>query len=258
MHDLSRDDRVIPVVRTRNPIPDEVIRHHVRVTLGRGLPELEDELEPHDRTMVVVGSGPSIRELPPAYADAALPYDIFALGGAHDWLIERGVVPHGWVNSDPLPMIADYVRSPHPEVTYYLASQSHRFVFDAVDGFKTLVWHNNVGAGTERVVAEARGGGLMIAGGPTTATRAPFLGHALGYRKFVFYGCDGSGGYVAKGIRPYADMGPDTLPRGMFHQASAFETILREFPEWDIEIRGSGFMNSLWRQVRGDQTQLRS
>lgn len=245
--------RVVPVSRTRNCVPDAVILHHVRGALSRNLKELEDEAPPNKRTMVIVGSGPSITEAISLYDD--INCSIFALGGAHDWLLKKGVVSHGWINADPLPIVAEYLKTPHKLTTYWLASHSHKFVFDALRDYAVRVWHSNVGAGTERVVAEVRGGGLMVSGGPTGATRAPFLGHALGYRKFVFCGVDGSGGHVTARLRekPAEDVrvGGKTwsVPRNFIQQASALETIIRDF-DWDIEVRGDGFMAAVWRESR--------
>lgn len=234
---------------TRNCIPDEVIRHHVRLCLARDLPELKST-EPHDRVMVIAGSGPSLTDIEPEG-------DIFALGGAHDWLIDRGIVPHGHINADPLPLVADYIKTPHPQVTYYLASHSHPFVFEGVDN--VVVWHDEVNAGTDEVVREhgSPGEHIMVTGGSTGATRAPFLGHELGYRKFVYYGVDGSGGRAARGLRNKPSLtvecGGRTFetPANLIHQAMELEAIIANFPEWDIEVRGSELMAAVAREVRG-------
>jgi len=203
--------------------------------------------------MVIVGSGPSIDLVDPDEGD------IFTLGGAHDHLISKGIIPHGWINADPLPLVAGYVSAPHPDVTYYIASHSHPFVFDALRENRVVLWHNNCGAGTERIIAETQNHlsgtvRMMVSGGPTGATRAPFLGDALGYRKFIFYGVDGSGGYGAKHIRTAAnaervvmDGRPFDVPRGFIQQAMALEAMICGFPEWSIEIRGDGFMAAVWR-----------
>ena len=229
---------------TRNAIPDAVIRHHVRECLRRGLPELE-AVPAHDRVMVIAGSGPSLADVlydPPG--------DIFAVGGAHDWLLRHGVRPHAWINADPSPLVANYCRQTLPEVTYYLASVSHPFTFNACPSQSSVVWHNEVWAGTADVVKEFPLGRerIMVMGGSTTAMRAPFLGHELGYRKFVFYGVDGSGGHLAArqraGTEIQVEIGGKRFeaPIGFVHQAHELERIIEGIPEWTVEVRGNGMM----------------
>lgn len=236
-------ERGVIAPSTRNPLPDDVMCHQVKLALARGLPEVGEEAAPHDRTMVIVGSGPSIRELPSARIGPAC--DIFALGGAHNWLIDHGVVPHAWINADPLPLVAKYVGRPHKDVTYYLASHGHKFVFEALEGHRIVVWNDNVGQATFDEIRRHRKTGIMIAGGSTGATRAPFLGHVLGYRKFTFYGVDCSGDYVAD-VQRFGD--PLTVECGgreyattiqFAHQALMLRKIFSN-PEWQVEVKGQG------------------
>lgn len=212
--------------------------------------------------MIICGSGPSIDLVDPAEGD------VFALGGAHDYLISRGIVPVGWINADPLPWVAQYIQNPHPDVTYLLASHSHRFLFEALEGHRVVLWHNNCGAGTERVVAETRNHmtgavRLMVSGGPTGATRAPFLGDALGYRRFVLCGIDGDGGAKAQKLRTQEPMTVTLdgrefrVPRGFVQQAMAFETMVREFPEWQFEVKGDSFTAAVFRAARASAGQRR-
>lgn len=202
--------------------------------------------------MVIAGSGPSLRDINPEEGD------VFSLGGAHDWLLERGITPHGWVNADPLPLVAQYIKNAHEGVIYYLASHSHPFVFEAAG--KTVVWHDEVGAGTrETVIEEDQKRGLsrehvMVMGGSTGATRAPFVGYWLGYRKIVMVGVDGSGGWEAAVLRPTdfpltVEVGEETFKsHGRFiHQAKALETIMREFPDLSFDVRGDGLMAAVCR-----------
>lgn len=242
---------------TRNPVPDAMIRHHVRDALSRGLPELA-QVEPHGRTMVIAGSGPSLRLLPPWYSEGVVPYDIFALGGAHDWLIKRGVVPHAWINSDPLPIVAQYVSDPHPDVTYYIGSHSHRFVFETLASSRAVLWHGEILADTREIVEQNPIGKMrtFVMGGSNGAMRAPFIGDDLGYRKFIYFGVDSSVESEAEQLR----IGPSVevkcagrtwvVPSNHVRQALELERIVQCMPEWHIEVRGEGLLAAMLAELQ--------
>ena len=233
---------------TRNPCSDGTIVRQVRECLARDLPELRSE-PAHDRIMVVAGSGPSLRLLTEGEGD------IFALGGAHDWLVDRGIVPHAWINADPLPLVANYLQRPHPNVTYYIASHSHRFVFDALRGYRVTVWHDETGVDLKPAIREARRGQehILVCGGSTGATRAPFLGYELGYRTFRFRGVDGSGGYITRAQRLRGPLAGHcagkafAVPPNFIHQAKAFETMRDLLTDCRFEFMGDGLMAHLFR-----------
>lgn len=257
MRGSSPDLRVagIPFSReTRNCVPDAVLRHHVGLCMQRELPELATA-EPHDRVMVVAGSGPSLKLLPTCYADNATPYDIYCVGGAHDWLIERGITPKAWVNADPLPLIANYLKNPQRGVAYWVASHSHPFVFEALEGYDVRVWHDEVWAGTAEVVKQHRSGRehIMVYGGSSGATRTPFLGYELGYRKFKFYGCDGSGGYIAERLTTGEEVEVEcggrlfTAAIGMVHQAKQFVGIRSLLNDCELQVYGDGLTAHVMR-----------
>lgn len=238
--------------RTRNPVPDGVIHKHVRLCMARELPEIVAS-PPHGRAMVIAGSGPSLRDIAPEEGD------VFALGGAHEWLLERGIIPCGWINADPLPLVADYIRKSHENVTYYLASHSHPFVFDAAE--RVIVWHDEVGLDTKDIVIEEdRNRGLsrehvMITGGSTGAMRAPFLGYEMGYRLFIFYGVDSSGGRAARALRIHPDLIVEcggrefAAPSGLIHQAVELEVIMRAYPDMFFDVRGNELMAQVYHEV---------
>lgn len=236
---------------TRNPLPDEMLRHTVLRNLRRGLPVVK--LVPaHDRTMVIAGTGPSLKDIRPEG-------DVFCLGGAHDWLIDQGKIPCAMVLGDPMPMVAHYVSAPHPDVLYFVTSTSSKFVFENLRNSRVFLWHNEIGIGTADIVPA---GQQVIYGGSTIAMRAPFLGHVLGYRRFVFYGVDGSGGYLARNLTLGS---PATVTidgeawettTQFAHQARELLKILNIFPArhgWDIEVRGEGLMRHVWEHWKGLQ-----
>jgi hypothetical protein len=241
---------------TRNCVPDGVIQKHVRQSAAMGHPTLM-AVPAHDRTMIIAGSGPSLPEIDPSQGD------IFALGGAHDWLISNGTVPYAFINADPLPLIAQYLNTPHRDVIYYIASHSHKYVFNRLFMQNVVIWHDEVDAGTqETVIDEDHARGLSrehiaVTGGSTGATRAPFLGHELGYRKFRYVGVDGSGGRTGAALREKPPIDVEVggrefqAPINFIHQAAELEAIMAGFPEWEITVAGDGLMAAVAESARG-------
>lgn len=166
--------------------PREAMVTNVHANLERGLPLLE-EAPAHDRTMALVGGGPSLADSVDDLVTldgAASLVDVFALNGAHDYLIQHGVFPRYHVLLDARPEIAEFVASPHPYVTYLVAAQCDAAVFEALARSRVRVW----AAEMRGLEAEC----LRIGGGATVGMKALYLGYVMGYRRFHLYGMDSS------------------------------------------------------------------
>lgn len=162
--------------------------------LARGLPLMEEQA-PHDGIALLVGGGPSLadtaHELQMRQADGGV---IFALNGAHDWLIERGIIPDVLVMLDARAENAQFVQRSRDDVTYLIAAQCHPDVFDALEGRSVLVWlgcfehteQENTFAANH---PEAK---MFVAGGATVGMKAMHLAHLLGYREQHLFGFDSS------------------------------------------------------------------
>lgn len=159
--------------------PDEVLTQHVWQACERGLPEVE-AAEPHDGVAVLVGSGPSL-DIERIRKETGT---IVGIKDAHDWLIERGVVPKYALAVDPQESRARCF-TPHQDVTYLVASQCHGAMLDHLAGHDVKLWHLYIGE-----EARVPPGKLMIGGGTTSGMRALTLFYVLGYRKFHLHGYD--------------------------------------------------------------------
>lgn len=151
--------------------------------MARGLPTVQ-KLPKREGRLAIVASGPSVR----GYLDELRNWtgEVWAINGAYDYLLEQGIVPHGFFAIDPLPELAEYVQHPHEQTTFYIASTSDPSVFDALKGAKVETFHpysedvkypNDLGT---------------IGGGTTSVTRAPYLGLLQGWRDIILYGVDSS------------------------------------------------------------------
>lgn len=164
-------------------VDDAGLEINVNSALARS-PRLCEIVPEHDRKLAIVGSGPSLRD----YLDdlRGWPGEIWAINGAYHYLLGKGIVPHGFVGLDPLPGLAEYVKNSNPATTFYLASNCAPEVFDAVELKQVMMWHS------ARQAIKVPKGQMIVGGGTSSITRAPFLAHMLGYRDMTIYGADSS------------------------------------------------------------------
>lgn len=159
---------------------------------------LESAYEPINRYLCeenkgacsIVGSGPSLHATWPHIS--AVGGVVLACNAAHDFLIERGIVPDFAMFWDADPVIATMFK-PHKDVTYLVASRAHEDVFDKLRGHDVIVWH--AAADEEpiaRLLDECGRREPLIHGGSAAVTRSMYLAVAMGYHEVHTFGMDGS------------------------------------------------------------------
>jgi hypothetical protein len=250
----------LPFPISRAAASPETIRANVLACLERGLPELV-LCKPHKLTMYVAAGGPSLKD---TWNDLRL-YTA-AVNHAHDWLIERGVIPHACGLIDPSEVLAAQIK-PHRNVTYFVASMCHPAVFDKLKEHKVVVWHaSSPGADILSLLPESA---FLIAGGSSMALRWRNLGYALGFRRFEFHGVDSSFETDHHVYSHEQDDDLDIVQWGGFKshpalicQASEFFRVHETFQrpgvdQTSVEVRGSGLLPTLWRKyVETQKNQL--
>lgn len=161
------------------------ISENIRRDVQRLRPGLEN-----DRTIVVCGYGPSLRD---TWQQIDPTFDVCTVSGAHDFLIERGIVPKYHVEYDPRPHKCEFLRSPRSETTYCLASTCHPKMFEQLRDSNVLMWHalgQDLQAEPQLVIEHERDGGIMLFGGSNAGSRSIMVGNVLGYRDFDLHGFD--------------------------------------------------------------------
>ena len=118
------------------------LAQNIRAALDRGLPEFTPAPCPHDGTIVLVGSGPSVT----AYFDEIKAHKesgkpICSIKGTHDWLCENGLEPDLWVDLDPRDK-RNGVQRKNDHTTYLLASRCDPVMFDHLADKKILLWNS--------------------------------------------------------------------------------------------------------------------
>lgn len=174
--------------------PDQVedAARNIEDSVYSGLPELKIA-RPHDGTAVVVGGAPSARDhIGSLRNHRAKGHRIYAVNDMHDWLINQGIVPDGFVFHEVIPMPIQVFARPYPDVTYYVASWCDPLVRKELQGHKVLLWHGAVDDFETRHI-EAMNcypHSFRIGGGYATLHRTLTIAMVEGFQNFDVYGFD--------------------------------------------------------------------
>ena len=139
--------------------------------------------------VAVVGSGPSLKTNWQELQD--FDGDIVACNASCQFLLEKGIVPTYMMCFDADPLVMEFF-TPHPGITYLLASRVPPKVFETLKGCRIVVWH---AAGDEKIretLEKQQRMEPMIVGGSAAVTRAMMLVLPIGYQEIHIYGGDSS------------------------------------------------------------------
>lgn len=180
-------DAALLQIKAKCVYEDDVLLNHVKAAMERPIPHFVPSPQ-HDHEIVLVGSGPSIRD---HVEDIRKLRDqgayIVGIKAAHDFLIEHDIIPHMALMVDPQPHIVKCFKHKRPDVFYMVASQCHPEVFDYFSDSKAVLWHLLTGKEGEK---EAIRGEVALGGGSTSGMRAMTLAWAMGFRKMHLFGYD--------------------------------------------------------------------
>lgn len=143
---------------------------------------LEGPVAVHEGLFSIVGAGPSLKRYFDLVAKRPL---IVAAGSGHEALQAAGIVPHVCAVLDPMPIMADFIRNPHQDTHYYVASHCDPAVFHVLRDNRVTVWNAAIG-----IEFPGKANAFRIGGGSTVTLRCWNLGMVLGYRSFEFFGFD--------------------------------------------------------------------
>jgi len=228
----------------------EQLRGNILSALGRKLPEVTFGPLPHDGTLVVVGSGPSLADsLGEVKAEREKGRPIIAIKGAHDYLVGHGIVPTAFLSLEPRDRP---VRLPQKACLYLLASRCPPELFDSLKHCRVNVFHTWDGT---QPIPELKGKPLLT-GGSTSGLRAISVGYAWGFRRFTLIGFDsclrGNEKRVTGEIcEPEKQMdvivaGRKFMTNGaMALQAKDFRDMLTLMPDCTFDVRGDGLLAAI-------------
>lgn len=160
----------------------------MRIALEQGLPRLKPHPIDPEKRINIVCFGPSLRK---TWEKAVNGWPIATVSGAHDFLIERGVIPDFHLDCDPRKHKVQYIRKPHKNVHYLMGTSAHPLAWELLKGHKVTQWHMRQGPKTGEWIVKNDPGTLMFDGGSTVALQAIHVLGSQGYAKFNLFGLDG-------------------------------------------------------------------
>jgi len=224
-------------------------KKHIDYALSLDLPEFFPSSEVVDDQIILCASGPSLRtELETVVEGVEAGCHVMAVNKAHDFLIERGIVPDYAVSIDPQPdTYKDF--SEDVDIQYFLASQCHPQFFDHLKDKRVTVFH--LGAKSEK---EHLKGHYLMGGGSTSGLRAMTLAYLMGYRKFHLVGYDSCYMYGQRNVNK--PVGPVMLKTEVdekeFYtntefaaQADEFQDILETLKGSKVRVYGEGMIAAI-------------
>ncbi len=162
---------------------------NVEASFSRGLPRFHHllSLGKARGPVAIVGGGPSLRR--ELLNLRAFKGPVISCGSVHDYLIEHQIVPKYHVAGDPDMdgVSLRWLRRPHPDVTYLIASQCPPEMFEALKDHHVRVWHLAVPDGPYAPDFRCE---PSIPGAHFIIGRAWPLAAVMGHRELHFFGFD--------------------------------------------------------------------
>jgi hypothetical protein len=252
-------------------VSHEFALDNVRANAPRDLPWFSG-FGKQDKPLVIVGGAPSmLKSIDSIKLRKRQGAKVIALNNAWRPLMARGVKPDGVVMLDARPENVEFVKGAPAGFKWFLASQCHPDVFDALQGHDVIVWHNLMGENEalHQILAPWWDGPnqkpiVGVPGGCTVGLRALWLAQLSGYRKVHVYGLDSS--YAGERHHAYPQALNDgeatmqvmlagnryTCARWMARQAEEFQDHWIELAKLgvDITVHGSGLIPDMCRLLR--------
>ena len=225
------------------------------------------------KTCVLVCGGPSLKRSAKAIKlRQSMGASIVTVNNALRFLLDNGITPDSHVMLDAREENVSFIENAPKPVRYFLASQVHPSVFDALSGHKVVLWHSGMHDGTElmEIVQPWFDEGpnqkpvVFVPGGGTVGLRAMNLAWLSGYKTIHIYGMDSS--YEDDDHHAYPQAlndGADTATvalgdktyraaRWMIRQAREFQENYRflESEGVKVVVHGSGLIPDMARAMK--------
>jgi len=207
-------------------------------------------------TFVGLGSGPSVKTFINELSSAKDQFFCFTKSG-HDYYKSKGIFGHCLLLDGRERSAVEFLK-PDKRNIYYIASHCHPKMFELTEGFERYLFHCTT---NKNWIKHFNPRGISILGGTTSVGRMVGFGHAIGFRKFVFFGTDCSFDIDGEPLHPYLlpqppgtkiyamvveCLGKYFLTNSQFlQQLHDFDRLIAKSPELDIRFAGDGLMQ--WR-----------
>lgn len=248
----------VPQIVTVSALPETQRIENMRINSRKVDARLVDNMPAHDRTAVLCCSGPSLAGTWAVARDED--GDIFTVSNAHDFMIERGIIPLAHMDCDPRPHKAAMV-TPNELVCYWIASCIDPNYLDKLAGHHVALWHLHNGPEVQTALFdEIEPNGWLLIGGGSIGLRAVSLLYSQGYRKFSIHGMDCSHDDGAHHAAPHTGKNAQPTIRvrcggKWFHTTSSLVDYARQFlddlrlwPGASFKMHGNGMLQEMCKR----------
>lgn len=286
-------------VQTRNAVEDSVIHENIAYSiahdplfiqqkvalLNKEIKNLKKSRQVpfvhqcaiHGLTALIVAGGPSVIDI--KHKDykknwkkinewrAREDVRMFVVKTTHDHMIyDLDIIPYGCILLDPRGHVKDFVKEPHPDVRYFVASMCANSTWDVMleKAPKLFGYNAAVKAGELEYVGNVMKfhNSVFFGGGSSSATRGIGVFHGMGFRKFALAGWDqcwwnedeidmeekdpqGRPKYIKVKID---DREFITQPI-LLAACQDFETSFKEHNDLDFTILSDGMVSHVWKRI---------
>lgn len=236
----------------RNAVTYVAELRQIEICKSKGYPCIKLE-RLRDDWVSVVGFGPSLIETWPE-----ITHPCITVGGAHDFLIERGVIPDWHAECDGRDHKPKHLEHPNKDVTYLMATICNPKMWEQLEGHKVVTWHNANGYHVVDWIGTFDPNAILVCGGSVVGLSAIHLCGILGFRKFKLFGFDGNfrgnarhaGPHFGQPQRPIARIAGDrtwiTSPQ-MSNACDELMWLVRDNPELEFEVYGNCLLGDMVR-----------
>ena len=180
-------------------VPLWVRDEQIKLAIARGLPHIEKSYQFRNEPIALVCFGPSLND---TWEEIKQYKYVMSCSGAHDFLVQRGIIPTWHVEVDPREHKVGLMGPPQPETEYLIASTCHPKVFDHLKDAKVKLWHVfDAEADALRTLPR---GQWALCGGCSVGLRTMTIARFLGFTDQHIFGMDGS----ARGEESHAGVHP--------------------------------------------------
>lgn len=177
-------------IKVISAVDEETRLENAKVNIAK-CPRRLEAYAAHDGRVIIACFGPSLKD---TFDDLKMVREqggaaLVSVSGAHDFLIERGLVPDVHIDIDPREHKGYFTRNPHPKVSYWMASCCHPNVIENLVSYDLSLFHI-YNSETDKEIQKLEPEGFLLAGGGSVGCRALNVMYLQGYRKFHLFGMD--------------------------------------------------------------------
>lgn len=187
MAEVKRLDIEKTEIKTSYCISGELRDDQVKIAVHRIKDHIISSDIVNDNPVAIVCYGPSLKKTWPLLKNFER---IMTCSGAHQFLLEKGIVPTWHVDLDPRVHKVKMLGTPHKDVEYLMASSCHPSMWDVLEGYKVKLWHIYNGEDQKEVPLNYPRGEWILTGGNNVGQRCLVVARLLGNRNLHIFGMD--------------------------------------------------------------------